>query len=116
MRFVRGFFLAILSLALIIVLITAALGFSSKVLLYPDIYKNALEKAGAYGFLEAQSNSSSFPVPIKGTVRENADRALENGLSYLRGDTSSPGIYIEIDGSKIRDFFITKAQEFPVCK
>lgn len=116
MRFVRGFLLSALSFVLILVLTTAALGFSAKILLQPDIYKNALEKAGAYGFLGSQGNSSAVPIPIKGTVRENVDRILENGFAYLRGERDEPGIYIDIDGLKIRDFFITKATEFPVCK
>lgn len=103
-----------LSLVLALLLITAALGFSAKMLFQPDIYKNAFDKAGAYAFLESQLGS--LPVPIKGTVKENVDRILDNGFMYLRGESGEPGIYIELDGSKIKEFFMPKAMEFPVCK
>lgn len=87
-------------------------------LLYPDIYKDNLEKIEIYEnfeeFIELENDEMNFLFTDEDVARETIESFIESFLEYLRGE--SENVEIEIDTSFLRDFFIEEIEKIEVCE
>ena len=88
-------------------------------ILYPDIYVEGLRKAGAFEYigagLEQVQGASFIKIPSEG-IEAVVTPLLNNFLSYLRGDTDKLVLEVEIDSTKLKNFFLESVNKLPACK
>lgn len=86
-------------------------------MLYPQVYQQALEKSNVYQLLENQTLGNNLQF-IKGNQEElksTINGLLINGLSYIRGETDSPNLTIEVDQKNLRSIFEPSIGNLSVC-
>lgn len=119
MGLIRNFFIFWISVLILISTVLLIVGFSLNALLYPDVYKESFEKREVYGFFEEQIENTSegnfIKIPEEGS-NVLVDKFLEDFLAYVRSDTEEFRLVLEIDNESIQQFFLERAEEFPVCE
>lgn len=120
MGFGRG--VLIVFLCSLIVLSGFVLSFliSGNVLLHEDVYVNAFEKNNVYGeiktryFSDDKLSQGLVDISAEG-MKKNINSILGGVLAYARGDNQGDGIYINVDNSSIKRFFLKQIEGVGVC-
>jgi len=117
MGFLRGLGLVIFSILLVLFLIVLIFASSFNTMLYPQVYQQAFEKSNIYPLMENQTFGSNTQFIKKdGEGMKNVlNELIINGLSYIRGESDSPNLTIEIDQSNLRGFFEGSVGNLSVC-
>jgi len=114
----KSILLVFLSILLIISVIFLGIFWGMHTFLYPPVYENALSNSGVYDsidLLKIQGGKNFIklgPNGMKGLV----NTLLENTLSYMRGDSKTLNLTVEVDTQKLRDFFLKNVDEVRICR
>jgi hypothetical protein len=114
----KGLTLFLISNLLAITLTVAIFGTSMQVLLYPSVYQKALDKNNVYNLIEEKAIQGGYiseAVFNKQNPKKIIDYLLRNTLAYLRGDTETLNLTINLNET-LYAFFEERAAEYPVCK
>jgi hypothetical protein len=116
MGFVKGLLLISLSSTLILLVFMFGILWSVNSFLYPQIYEKVLNDSGAYNMINvSQLPGGSFIKIPSGGVEALSNNLLESTLSYLRGDSMTLNLTLEIDNQKLNDFFLSQIEQLPTC-
>ncbi len=112
----KNILLVFVSFLLVLSIIFLGIFWSIHTFLYPQVYEKALADSGAYNSLNLTDvvGGSFIKIPSTG-VQGIANTLLENTLSYMRGDSPTLNLTLEVDTQKLKDFFLKSAEEFRVC-
>jgi len=109
--------LVVISAMLYISLFIAVFGSSVQILLFPEIYKTALEKNNMYDYIEEQIAAKGYipsTIFVKEAVKSNVNKLIKNALSYIRGDVDNLELTINFNDT-LQSFFEERASDLPVC-
>lgn len=108
------FFLAIISILLIILL---SLSISLNSFLYPEPYFEAFESSGLYSYLDTNFENAPdmFIKMPQGGSRELFENLFTNFLAYMRSDSNVLDLTVKIDQEKLRNFFLESVASLPDC-
>ncbi len=122
MGFLRGVLIAVISSVIFLMLMSFGISLGMNQLLYPQVYENALEKGGAYDFIDGQaggfkseSGSINFVIMGAGGIRGQINELIEKSLEYIRGDSGRFELYWDINKTEIKEFFRKEAAKIRVC-
>ncbi|MBI2106764.1 hypothetical protein HYT57_02160 [Candidatus Woesearchaeota archaeon] len=121
MGFFRGLGTVFVSILLIFTVFTASIGVTVySIMLYPDVYKEALEKVDVEKLAQEKIPLKDIPIPIPPELAsENLKKTffilLSDVLAYARSDKNELTFKINVNQDEILSFFEQQAQAFPVC-
>lgn len=109
--------LVFLSVILTISLPLAITALAANTMLYPDVYKSAMEKNNIYDRVQDMLAKSGIPPGLfsKEQVKSNTDRMLINLLAYIRSDTDELNLTLEIDPKLMKTLLASRISEYPIC-
>ncbi len=118
MGFGKGLLLTILSFLIIIFLIISSIGAISYTLLYPKTYSTALEEAKVYEKIEESFDKVEggffIKIPPEGSKALFED-LLNRLFSYIRSDSDTLNLKVQVDKEKLRGFFIDSIEKLSFC-
>ena len=118
MGFIKRTLTVFLSLAIIFLLCLFTLFLIVRTFLYPSVYINSLEQSGVYQYLDENLGNNPgatfIEIPQDG-IKLLVDGLVGNLLSYLRSDTDSLNLTVQLDKDKLRGFFLESIQNLSVC-
>ena len=118
MGFIKRTLTVFLSLATIFLLCAFTLFLIVRTFLYPSVYVNSLEQSGVYQYLDENlgntPGSTFIKIPPEG-ISLLVNGLVGNLLSYLRSDTDSLNLTVQLDRDKLRGFFLESIQNLSVC-
>ena len=109
--------LIFLSFGAIILLVLSTLSIIGYSLLYPAIYFEAFEEAGAYEYIDAQvtQTPNMFLAMPDNKTKNLIEPLIEHTFSYIRSEEDTLNLSVRIDRDKLRGFFITSVNNLSVC-
>ncbi len=112
----KNFLLVFVSVLLVLSLFSLGILWSFHIFIYPQVYEKALAESGAYNSINLTDvpGGSFIKIP-NGGIPALVDGLLENTLSYLRGDSSTLNLTLEVDSGKLNKFFLDSASNFRIC-
>ncbi len=119
MQIVRVFALFLCSLVFFVSSLVIVIGFSADQIFKAKTITNVLKTYELYAPLEKMVQSNSQGVVVtdieENGVEATINRILNNFFGYVRGETDTLELTLEVDTSQIRAMFIAKAEEFQIC-
>jgi len=113
----KSVLLVFLSVILVLSLFILGIFWSIHALLYPQVYENVLADNGVYSLVNLSQipggSLISFPA---GGVEALVNGLLENSLSYLRGDSKSLNLTVEVNSSEVNSIFLQGIESLPICR
>ncbi len=112
----RSILLAFLSIILALSLFILGLFWSIHALLYPQIYENALADNNAYSLINFSQITGGDLIKLPaGGVEALVNGLLENSLSYLRGNSKTLNLTVEVNTEKLNSILLDGINSLPVC-
>lgn len=111
--------LGILALSIISIFLIILLSFSFTLnsFLYPEIYFEALEASGVYNSIQNSVGSQElfFIVMPEEDPKGLVEDLFTKFMAYLRSETNSLELKVQIDQEKLRNFFIGQIGQLQQC-
>ncbi|MEK6844193.1 MAG: hypothetical protein AABX83_02085 [Nanoarchaeota archaeon] len=118
MGFIKRTLVVFISIITVFLLCLFTLFLIIRTFLYPSVYVHSLEQSGAYRFLDeslANTPGATFIKTPQEGVKLLVDGLVGNILSYLRSDTDSLNLTVQLDDNKLKGFFLESIKNLTVC-
>jgi len=92
---------------------------TASTLLSPSFYTDSLESSGTFDYIDENLEKipeTSFIKFPDNSSEELFEELITNFLEYIRGDSETLDLNASVDTSKVKDFFITRVEQLPVCQ